>query len=100
MAVASLVIVFRSAEAAAQGSYVGASVFGDIVRGSHTDDYGGFESGGEAFGFIVRIDTRMEFGLESRIALTGHAQLVPGIRLQAADNIWLLRPAVGLNWMF
>jgi len=39
-------------------------------------------------------------GIEARIALTEHADLVPGLRLHGLDNGWLLRPAVGLSWKF
>jgi hypothetical protein len=39
-------------------------------------------------------------GLESRIGLTEHVDLVPGLRLHAGENVWLVRPAVGLNWRF
>jgi hypothetical protein len=39
-------------------------------------------------------------GLEARIGLTDHIDLVPGIRLHGLDNGWLLRPAVGLDWKF
>ena len=39
-------------------------------------------------------------GFEARLALTDRAQLVPGIRLHAIDDTWLVRPAVGINWKF
>jgi hypothetical protein len=39
-------------------------------------------------------------GIEGRIGLTEHVDLVPGIRLHGLDNGWLLRPAVGLAWNF
>ena len=39
-------------------------------------------------------------GVESRIALAERVQLVPGIRMLAGDNTWLVRPAVGVNLMF
>ena len=39
-------------------------------------------------------------GVEGRIGLGEHAQLVPGFRFHGFDNTWLLRPSVGLNWMF
>lgn len=39
-------------------------------------------------------------GIEGRIGLGEHAQLVPGFRFHGFDNTWLLRPGVGLNWMF
>jgi hypothetical protein len=39
-------------------------------------------------------------GIEARIELTEHVDLVPGLRLHGLDNGWLLRPAVGLGWNF
>lgn len=39
-------------------------------------------------------------GMEARIGLTAHAQLVPGIRLHGIQGGWLFRPSVGLGWMF
>lgn len=39
-------------------------------------------------------------GFEARLALTDRAQLVPGIRLQAVDHTWLVRPSVGISWTF
>jgi len=39
-------------------------------------------------------------GMEARIGLTAHAQLVPGIRLHGINGGWLFRPTVGLGWMF
>jgi hypothetical protein len=39
-------------------------------------------------------------GFESRLSLTDRAQLVPGIRLHAIDNTWLVRPSVGISWSF
>jgi len=39
-------------------------------------------------------------GIESRIAMTDHLQLVPGMRLHALEGGWLLRPSVGLAWAF
>lgn len=39
-------------------------------------------------------------GVESRIGMTDHLRLVPGLRLQASDGRWLIRPAVGLSWSF
>lgn len=39
-------------------------------------------------------------GFESRISLTEHVQLVPGIRLQATDTAWLIRPGVAIGWAF
>jgi len=39
-------------------------------------------------------------GVESRIGLTDHAQLVPGVRLHGVAGGWLFRPSVGLAWNF
>lgn len=39
-------------------------------------------------------------GIESRITMTDHVQLVPGIRVHGAENGWLIRPSVGLAWTF
>jgi hypothetical protein len=39
-------------------------------------------------------------GFETRVRLTEHAQLVPGLRLQALEDGWLVRPSVGLAWEF
>lgn len=39
-------------------------------------------------------------GIEARIALTDHAQLVPGLRLLSVGGGWIMRPAVGLGWAF
>ena len=39
-------------------------------------------------------------GVESRIGLTDHVQLVPGVRLHGVTGGWLLRPSVGLGWNF
>jgi hypothetical protein len=43
---------------------------------------------------------RPTVGVEARIGLTEHVELVPGIRLAGLDNGWLVRPAVGLGWVF
>ena len=39
-------------------------------------------------------------GLEGRIGMTEHLQLVPGLRMQTLTNGWVLRPAVGGEWEF
>ncbi len=39
-------------------------------------------------------------GVESRIAMTDHLQLVPGVRLHGLEGGWLVRPSVGLAWAF
>ena len=48
----------------------------------------------------VQYDVRPFVGIESRIGLTEHTQLVPGIRLYGVDGGWLLRPAVAFGWVF
>ena len=58
-----------------------------IVRPSYTT-----ESTTYGLGAIV--------GFESRLGLGERAQLVPGIRLHAIDNAWLVRPSVGISWSF
>jgi hypothetical protein len=39
-------------------------------------------------------------GIESRITMTDHIQLVPGVRIHGAKNGWLIRPSIGLAWAF
>jgi hypothetical protein len=39
-------------------------------------------------------------GIEGRIGLTDHAQLVTGVRLHGINGGWLFRPSVGLGWNF
>lgn len=39
-------------------------------------------------------------GVESRIDMTGQARLVPGLRMQASDGRWFIRPSVGIAWTF
>ena len=39
-------------------------------------------------------------GIEARVRLTDHVELVPGVRLSGIDGGWLIRPAVGLGWGF
>jgi hypothetical protein len=39
-------------------------------------------------------------GIESRIGMTEHAHLTAGVRLQASSGMWLVRPSIGLGWMF
>jgi hypothetical protein len=58
-AAASLVAV--AGNVFAQGPYVGASVFGDVVRSTHSEIFGasGATGGGEAIGFALRAGTRL-----------------------------------------
>lgn len=39
-------------------------------------------------------------GVESRLQMTARAQLVPGLRMQAANGQWFIRPSLGLSWNF
>jgi hypothetical protein len=39
-------------------------------------------------------------GVEGRIRMGGHVNLVPGLRLHAIEGGWLIRPALGLAWVF
>ncbi len=49
---------------------------------------------------FVAYGVRPVVGIEARIGLTDHLELVPGVRLTGLDNGWLVRPAVGLGWGF
>ena len=48
----------------------------------------------------INYGVRPVVGLESRIAMTDHLSLVPGIRLVGLQDAWLFRPAVGVRWSF
>ena len=48
----------------------------------------------------VNYDVAPMVGVEGRIRLGGHVDVVPGIRLQAIEGGWLIRPALGLAWAF
>lgn len=48
----------------------------------------------------VNYDVGPMVGVEGRIRLGGHVDIVPGIRLQAIEGGWLIRPALGLAWAF
>jgi hypothetical protein len=39
-------------------------------------------------------------GVEGRIRMGGHVDLVPGLRLHGIEGGWLIRPALGLAWAF
>jgi hypothetical protein len=39
-------------------------------------------------------------GMEGRIAMGDHARLMPGIHVQGISGGWLIRPYVGIGWMF
>lgn len=48
----------------------------------------------------VMYNVRPLAGIEARVGLTDHVQLVPGVRLHGLQGGWLLRPAVGIDWAF
>jgi hypothetical protein len=48
----------------------------------------------------VNYSVRPVAGVEARIGMTEHLQLMPGVRLFGLESGWLLRPAVGLGWTF
>lgn len=39
-------------------------------------------------------------GMDARIRMTDHLQLVPGVRLAGFGGLLIVRPAVGLHWVF
>jgi hypothetical protein len=39
-------------------------------------------------------------GVDARVGLTEHVELVPSVRLTGLQNGWLIRPSVGLGWTF
>jgi hypothetical protein len=45
-------------------------------------------------------NTRPYAGVEGRVGMTDHVQLVAGVRVHGLQNGVLVRPAVGLGWMF
>jgi hypothetical protein len=49
---------------------------------------------------LIDYGTRPLVGVESRIRMTSHMRLMPGLRVQGLGNGWLLRPYVGLGWFF
>ena len=49
---------------------------------------------------FIDYGTRPLVGAESRIRMTSHMRLMPGLRLQGLGEGWLLRPYVGLGWFF
>lgn len=71
VAIATL-LVMTAADAGAQSAYVGASLFGDIVRlsGTRTVVSGDVSRGGEALGFTVRVGTPLgdRWGVEAEFA--------------------------------
>ena len=49
---------------------------------------------------FIQYDTRPLVGMEARIRFTSRIRLIPGFRLQALSDGWLMRPYVGLGWFF
>jgi hypothetical protein len=53
---------------------------------------------------LTEYSTGPTVGMEARIALTTHVQVVPGVRLDgiqvANSNGWLLRADAGISWVF
>jgi hypothetical protein len=39
-------------------------------------------------------------GVEARIGLADHVQLIPGVRLHGISGGWLVRSSIGLGWVF
>lgn len=39
-------------------------------------------------------------GMDARIRMTDHLRLVPGVRLTGFNGLLIVRPAVGLHWVF
>lgn len=39
-------------------------------------------------------------GMDARVRMTDHLRLVPGVRLTGFDGLLIVRPAVGLHWVF
>jgi hypothetical protein len=48
----------------------------------------------------VSYSVRPNVGIDGRIRMSDHAELVPGIRLHGLQDGWLIRPSVGINWTF
>jgi hypothetical protein len=48
----------------------------------------------------VSYDTGVAVGLDARIAMTEQLRLVPGLRLLTLSGGWIVRPAVGIHWVF
>lgn len=49
---------------------------------------------------VITYSARPFAGIDARIAMTDHVELVPGLRVHGLDGGVLLRPSVGLAWMF
>jgi hypothetical protein len=48
----------------------------------------------------ISYGTRPLVGIEALVSLTSHVRLIPGVRVQGIVDGWLLRPYVGLGWLF
>jgi hypothetical protein len=48
----------------------------------------------------VSYGTGVAVGLDGRIWMTEHLRLVPGLRLLTIPGGWVVRPAVGIHWVF
>jgi hypothetical protein len=48
----------------------------------------------------VSYSLQPQVGVEARIGMSEHVQLLPGLRLYGLEGGWVLRPAVGLGWTF
>ena len=74
----TLLVLACGADAFAQGAYVSASLFGDIVRTTHTDSplTGGTQGGGEAIGFALRagVPVGAVWGVELEYARPGEIE--------------------------
>jgi hypothetical protein len=79
-----------------------------FVRAAHVTEYS-FSFVRALPGLLLPAADRVEFiaygvrpvvGIEARIGLTDHLELVPGVRLTGLESGWLVRPAVGLSWGF
>jgi hypothetical protein len=51
-------------------------------------------------GNTITYSTHPLVGMEARVKMGDHARLMPGIRLQGIGDGWLIRPYVGVGWMF
>jgi hypothetical protein len=49
---------------------------------------------------FVDYGVRPLVGVDARIGLTEHVELVPSLRLTGLQSGWLIRPSVGLGWTF
>jgi hypothetical protein len=48
----------------------------------------------------VTYATGVAVGVDGRIGMTERLRLVPGLRLLSVPGGWVVRPAVGIHWMF